>query len=111
MFPHQEEMRLYASRSYDIVWPNWSKGKVTALICAAMKEFDTCHASISFFDEKYEYFKVESGYNVSRISRAISIGAHTLLSADVLVVLDTKLVCQTPIGKGSGYLPDLGLAI
>ena len=88
---------MQASQSYDILWPNWSKGKVNALICAAMKEFDTCLASISFFDGKYEHFKVESGYNVSRISRPISIGAHALLSVDALVVLDTRLVCQNSL--------------
>jgi hypothetical protein len=86
---------MAAGRSYDIVWPNWSRGKVNALISAAMKEFDTCFASISFFDGKYENFKAESGYNVSRVSRSISIAAHALLSVDVLVVLDTKQVCQS----------------
>ena len=80
--------------SYDIVWPQWSRDKASALICAAMKEFDTYFASLSFFDGKHEVFKAENGYNVSRISRSISLAAHALLSEDVLVVLDTKQVCQ-----------------
>jgi hypothetical protein len=87
---------MMASRSYDVVWPHWSKAKPSAWLGAAMKEFDTCFASLSFFDGKYESFKAEVGYNASRISRAVSIAAHALLSTDVFVVLDTKQVGVNP---------------
>jgi hypothetical protein len=98
-------------RSYDIVWPHWSQAKAGALICAALKEFDVSLASLSFFDGKYEIFKAESGYNASRIPRSISIAAHALLSTDVLVVLDTKEVCQISPTIVSISSLDLGLAI
>jgi hypothetical protein len=89
--------------SYDIIWPQWSREKATALICAAMKEFDAVFASLSFFDGKNEIFKAENGYNIPRISRSISIAAHALLSEDVFVVLDTKHVCKATLIIASIY--------
>jgi hypothetical protein len=86
-------MRVY--RQYDIVWRQWNLDKAGALLMAAMKRFDASCASISFFDENYEVFKLESGYNKLRIDRATSIAAHALLSTDVFVVFDTKQVSDT----------------
>ncbi len=77
---------------YDIMWPQWCQEKAGALIRAAMKTFGTKFASLSFFDERYELFRAENGYNQPHVDRAVSIAAHCLLSKDVLVVLDTKKV-------------------
>jgi hypothetical protein len=88
---------MQESRSLDILWPKWSKDKARSIINDAMKEFDTCCASISFFDDRSEIFKIEYGYGGPKISRPVSIAAHALLSNDVLVLLDTKEVCYTPL--------------
>ena len=60
----------------------------------AMKKFGTKFVSLSFFDEDSEVFKAENGYNQATMDRAISFAAHCLLSKDVLVILDTKEVCN-----------------
>ena len=80
--------------SYDILWPSWDQERAGALLRSAMARFDTRFAALSFFDGENEMFKVENGYNCSKIDRSISIAAHALLSADVLVLLDIKLVCS-----------------
>ena len=89
-------MRLSVASSFDVLWPHWSCEHASLLIAAAMKEFDAEFASLSFFDGKYEILRLEMGYNASRIPRSISIAAHALLWEDVLVVLDTKKVCEVP---------------
>lgn len=80
------------SREYDILWPQWGQEKAGDLIRLAMKQFQTKYVSLSFFDEHYEIFKAENGYNISHVDRTVSFAAHCLLSKDVLVILDTREV-------------------
>ena len=78
--------------AYDILWPQWDQNRAGALLISAMAKFKTRFAALSFFDEDHEMFKAENGFHSSQINRSISIAAHALLSTDVLVVLDTKMV-------------------
>ncbi|RDW84658.1 hypothetical protein BP6252_02248 [Coleophoma cylindrospora] len=89
VFPHDEENRILAGSIYDVVWPHWEEEKAGVLVRAAMKQFNTCYAAISFFDGQYENFKAENGYQRRHIPRGVSIAAHALISTDVFVVLDT----------------------
>ncbi|KAH9220095.1 hypothetical protein DL95DRAFT_456629 [Leptodontidium sp. 2 PMI_412] len=90
VFPPGESNRMKMSREYDILWPQWGQEKAGDLIRLAMKQFQTKYVSLSFFDEHYEIFKAENGYNVSHVDRTVSFAAHCLLSKDVLVILDTR---------------------
>ncbi|KAG4435545.1 hypothetical protein IFR05_008984 [Cadophora sp. M221] len=89
LFPPGESKRMMMSREYDILWPQWGQEKAGDLIRLAMKQFQTKYVSLSFFDEHYEIFKAENGYNTSHVDRTVSFAAHCLLSKDVLVILDT----------------------
>ncbi|KAL2070582.1 hypothetical protein VTL71DRAFT_13608 [Oculimacula yallundae] len=88
--PPSETTRIEMSREYDILWPQWVQEQSSDLIRNTMNKFDTRCASLSFFDETNEIFKAENGYDHSHLNRDISLGAHCLLSKDVLVILDTK---------------------
>ena len=92
--PPDEAKRLSMCKAYDDVWPNYAMENVGQFMRAAMRKFGTNYASVSFFDETDEVFRAENGYNKSRIPRTISIAAHSLCSTDVMVILDTKEVCE-----------------
>jgi hypothetical protein len=94
VYPPNEEARLGKHSALDVLWPEWTQDNACALITSSMVRFQTENASLSFFDRKYEIFKAENGYHTSRIERTKSIAAHVLLSADTLVILDTKQVCS-----------------
>jgi hypothetical protein len=93
VYPPNEPERMLLCRRYDILWPQWAQQRVGDLMRELMKEFGTQFAALSVFDDRFEIFKVENGYNRSHIDRDISISAHVLFSSDVMVVLDTKKVC------------------
>ncbi|CZS88788.1 uncharacterized protein RCO7_04505 [Rhynchosporium graminicola] len=88
--PPGESSRIQMSSEYEVLWPEWGQEKAADLIRLAMRRFGTSSVSLSFFDEAYEIFKAEAGYNCSHLNRAESFAAHCLFSKDVLVVLDTE---------------------
>ncbi len=73
-------------------------------------QFGVRYGALSFFDNNYENFKMESGYQSKRINREISIAAHTLYSPEVLVIPDTHIVCTTTFSCNS-IADSSGLAI
>ncbi|SZF05013.1 unnamed protein product [Blumeria hordei] len=89
-YPRDEEQRCMCSKKFDLVWRESMQERVGAHVRAALKKFGTRYGSMSFFDEEYELFIAENGYNVSRIQRSNSIAAHALYSTEVLSVIDTQ---------------------
>jgi hypothetical protein len=81
-----------------------------SLLKRCLGEFGVRYGSLSFFDNNYENFKMESGYGGKRINREISIAAHALYSSDVLVIPDAQLVCAATSSYNS-YADLSGLAI
>ena len=58
-----------------------------------MRVFQTESAALSFFDAREEVMRAEQGYNQEFISRAVSIGAHVLLSqGEPMILLDARQV-------------------
>jgi hypothetical protein len=64
----------------------------------AMRRFDSRWASVSLFDSCKEIMKAEMGYSMTSFPRSDSIGAHVLLSGEVMVILDTHKVSEYGIG-------------
>ena len=80
------------------------------LLKRCLEQFGVRYGSLSFFDNNYENFKMESGYGDKRINREISIAAHALYSSDVIVIPDAQLVCAATSSYNS-YADLSGLAI
>lgn len=93
IYPEFEVQRRSVDEALDVAWFSWSQTEAGTIIKTVMNTFSTRYASISFFDQNNEMFKVENGYHRASVPRPISIAAHALLSDDILVVLDTKKVC------------------
>ncbi|RDL38312.1 uncharacterized protein BP5553_02652 [Venustampulla echinocandica] len=103
ILPSNEAERLSSSSEFETVWPHWEEQKATVLIQAALQRFGTPYAALSTFDDAHELFKAEYGYSMSRVDRSISLAAHTLYTADVLVILDASKdwrFRQNPLVKG-----------
>ncbi|EPQ65939.1 Bgt-4713 [Blumeria graminis f. sp. tritici] len=106
-YPRDEEQRCLCSKKFDLVWRESMQERVGAHVRAALKKFGTRYGSMSFFDEEYELFIAENGYNVSRIQRSNSIAAHALYSTEVLSVIDTQKDWRfqsSPITIGKPYI-------
>lgn len=78
----------------NVAYPNWALKRARHLIIIGMRNLQTEHASLSFFDRKDEVMRAESGYDRAVIPRHESIGAHLLLSNEAMVLLDTHKVCR-----------------
>ncbi|ESZ94329.1 hypothetical protein SBOR_5273 [Sclerotinia borealis F-4128] len=89
MYPHDEATRITKHYSIDVPWPAELSAKLLALMDAAAKRFRINSASLSIFDERFEKFRIDVGYNIGDIERTTSIAAHALYSEEVLVILDT----------------------
>ncbi|KAH8674716.1 hypothetical protein BGZ60DRAFT_429694 [Tricladium varicosporioides] len=90
IIPADEPIRSSKSDELGELWEHWAEQQVAELIRAAMHKFDTRYAALSIFNDKFELFKAENGYNMSRVKRSMSIGAHALYTQDCLVVLDAS---------------------
>lgn len=110
IYPEFELQRRSIDEALDVAWFSWSQVEAGTIIKTVMNTFSTHYASISFFDQNNEMFKVENGYHQANVPRSISIAAHALLSDEILVILDTKLVCS-PLPSYRLLLTVSGLAI
>ncbi|KFY01331.1 hypothetical protein V490_00952 [Pseudogymnoascus sp. VKM F-3557] len=90
MDPPNEAGRLSSLFSISRVWTPVQEDRSKEIVKASMAEFEATGVSISLIDNSNEIFKAEIGYNRRMIQRSISLGAHVLLSTEVLVVLDTE---------------------
>jgi hypothetical protein len=87
---------MSVSAKYNTVLTQISASKRLGLLLKrCLQQFRVRYGSLSFFDNNYENFKLESGYHDKRINRELSIAAHALYSSEVLVIPDTHLVCAT----------------
>ncbi len=102
---------MFVSAKYNTVLTQISASKRLGLLLKRfLMQFGVRYGSLSFFDNNYENFKMESGYHDKRINREISIAAHALYSSEVLVIPDTHLVCATSFSYNS-IADSSGLAI
>lgn len=69
-----------------------------------MDLFNTPWAAISFIDKDFEIAKAELGYGRQFIRRSESIGAHVLLTQDVMAINDTSQVSLLSIIPRMRYL-------
>lgn len=91
-----EDHRLALSQEFDCLWSSsWDRSTVNLLCSAATKRYNTAYASFSIFDKSYEIFKYESGFNVSKNDRSVSIAAHALYTPDIMAIHDTHEVCYS----------------
>lgn len=104
MLPPHEATRLQVSARYEPTWQHWGPEKAKLCTEFAIQSFGTECAVMTAFTQECELIKVGFGYALGQnhsIQRRFSIGAHALLSSDLLVVLDTHLVGRHPLNAGS----------
>ncbi len=89
--PHNEQSRLEALRSYDIL-DSLSESEYDDIVAVAHEICQTKIAVISFVDEKRQWFKSTIGLNIKETSRDISFCGHTINQPnDIFVVADARL--------------------
>jgi hypothetical protein len=102
LFPHNEAARLAVSRQTDALWPEFGAPYAQDLVEQAAQFFDVEFAAISFFDEKREILKAQTGlYSDGIFGRPYSVTAHSLYTMDVFVVTDAKQVSDISLEDGS----------
>ncbi|KFZ16015.1 hypothetical protein V501_02446 [Pseudogymnoascus sp. VKM F-4519 (FW-2642)] len=89
MDPVNEEGRIASLFTIERVWSPLQESRAKDLVQASKEEFAVTGVSISLIDNSNEILKAESTYNCRMIKRSVSIAAHALLTAEVLVILDT----------------------
>jgi hypothetical protein len=99
-----------SARYSAVLTQQFASVRLGSLLKRCLQQFGVRYGSLSFFDNNYENFKMESGYCGKRINREISIAAHVLYSSDVLVIPDTHLVCATTSSYNS-IADSSGLAV
>ncbi|KAI9677924.1 MAG: hypothetical protein M1829_002421 [Trizodia sp. TS-e1964] len=87
--PVNELDRLTTVSYMTVPIPEWAASRARDLVGHAMFIFKVPYASISYFDKDKEVFKAEFGYLRASIPRHVSLGAHSLLSLDPMVIMDT----------------------
>ncbi|RKF56834.1 putative gaf domain-containing protein [Golovinomyces cichoracearum] len=90
VYPEDEEKRILSSREFESVSQEWIKRRAQLHLNSAMKRFGTRYGAVSFFDDDYEIFQAENGYNVTNVQRSSSIAAHTLYTTETLSIVDAE---------------------
>ncbi|TQS39119.1 hypothetical protein Golomagni_00360 [Golovinomyces magnicellulatus] len=91
VYPENEEKRVLSSQEFEGVSQEWMKRRAQLHLNSAMKRFGTRYGAVSFFDDDYELFQAENGYNVLNVQRSSSIAAHALYTTETLSIVDTEL--------------------
>ena len=88
--PADETERLAALRRYEILdtAPEDAFDRVAQL---AASLFAVPIAFISFIDDERQWFKSSVGVDATATPRAVSLGAHAILTSDIMLVLDARL--------------------
>ncbi|DBA04606.1 TPA: hypothetical protein N0F65_012189 [Lagenidium giganteum] len=85
-----EKERLEVLRSFDIM--DTPSEDVFDIICdLASNALKSPIAAVSLLDEDREWFKASVGLAQNEVPRSVSFCAHTIMSKEPMVVLDTKL--------------------
>ena len=85
--PPNESERLAVLKSYAVL-DTRAEPAFDELACLAARMFSTPIALIGFIDETREWFKSRRGLEQAELARDVSIGSHTLLEPQGLVVDD-----------------------
>jgi hypothetical protein len=93
MPPPNEAMRYLISNKYGLAWEAWGAENLRACLDSLRQNLEVQCAVITCFDDQTEYVRAGLGYH-KPITRNDSIGAHVLLTTDMMVVGDTYEVCQ-----------------
>jgi diguanylate cyclase (GGDEF)-like protein/PAS domain S-box-containing protein len=86
-FPDNEQERLDALRSYDIL-DTEPEAEFDAMVQLAASICETPIAAISLVDQNRQWFKAAKGLGAKETSRDLAFCAHTILQNDLLVVPD-----------------------
>ncbi len=99
-------MTVLVSRSFGKALENAER-----IIIDAKRSFKTKYASISFIERDHEVMIAKWGYDQATIPRDISIGAHAILSSEIMVLADAgKVPEKTRISLATPWLTLIGLA-
>jgi len=89
--PDNEQSRLEALRSYDIL-DSLSESEYDDIVALAHEICQTNIAVISFVDEKRQWFKSTIGLNIKETSRDISFCGHAINQPnDIFIVADARV--------------------
>lgn len=86
-------MRYSISLKYGLAWEDWGAENLRICLDSLRQNLGVQCAVITCFDDQAEYVRAGLGYH-KPIRRDFSIGAHTLLTPEMMVVGDTYQVCQ-----------------
>ncbi|KAI9722613.1 MAG: hypothetical protein M1812_001544 [Candelaria pacifica] len=100
-----EAKRLATTIELVLQKPRKAQVESEQIVVNAKRAFKTSYASVSFVEWESEVVIAGYGYNQAFIPRNMSIGAHVILSSEVMVLADAKndwrmkgnpLVCNAP---------------
>lgn len=103
--PSNEAARLKALQRYQIL-DTAPESEFDDLAALAWHICGTSRALIGFVDRRRLWIKAKIGMDASEISRDNALGAHVLMSPEVMVIPDTATHMASENGHGDFFVPD-----